>query len=202
MFAKLCGRDFYRRVILVTTMWSECSAENEPELVTRLQDLKANYWQPMITQGSRDFRFRKTADSAWEIINHVVESLERSRSSELVKIHEELVQDGKKVPATEAGKRLHSRMQELVERQNGILEQLREELAKSADQEPMVIDLLLDDLSKLRKERERAMADMAALESIMERFRRRTCQFIYLSPSRLIRTPVPYIEWRDLVHPV
>ncbi|KXN85567.1 hypothetical protein AN958_11134 [Leucoagaricus sp. SymC.cos] len=85
MFQKLCGTDFYRRVALVTTMWPD-----EPDRVTysecrrREKELQENYWNVMITMGSRVYRFTKRAKSAERIIIPLREFLESFTCIELL----------------------------------------------------------------------------------------------------------------------
>lgn len=183
MFQKLCGRNFYQRVVLATTMWPEgmsqfhqndqiASEHNEFywQLFSREKDLERNYWGPMIRQGSAHFRFTGTQDSAWGIFNHIIHTRERARrASAAVRIQMELVQQGKDVPRTDAGKHLHGLLQGLAMKQGGMIEQLRNELLKSAGQDRAVVDALLDELSRLREERTQTMREMNALDSSLIR---------------------------------
>ena len=59
-----------------------------------------------------------------------------------VRIQMELVEQGKEVPKTDAGKHLHGLLQGLVMKQGGMIEQLRNELVKSAGRDRAVIDAL------------------------------------------------------------
>ena len=54
----------------------------------------------------------------------------------------ELVEQGKEVPKTDAGKHLHGLLQGLVMKQGGMIEQLRNELVKSAGRDRAMIDAL------------------------------------------------------------
>ncbi|KAI5991456.1 P-loop containing nucleoside triphosphate hydrolase protein, partial [Pisolithus albus] len=66
MFKELCGKDNYKNVVFVTTMWDKVSKEVGLE---REQDLQSDFWRAMISSGSTTRRFERTTESAWEIIN-------------------------------------------------------------------------------------------------------------------------------------
>ncbi|KAJ3556623.1 hypothetical protein NP233_g11937 [Leucocoprinus birnbaumii] len=174
MFQKLCGRDFFRKVVLVTTMWPKEATPDPSELESRERDLKDNYWKPMILKGSTSFRYRNTEESAWTIFNHLLGIQQADdRLVLLVKIQQELVNEKKKVPATQAGKRLHGFMQDVVTKQAHVIGQLKVELVKSAGQDQFVINALLQELAQLAQERERARKEMAELDtSLMSSVRR------------------------------
>lgn len=48
VFEKLCGIDFFKRVILATTMWEE----DADDVVRREEQLIEGYWAQMIRRGS------------------------------------------------------------------------------------------------------------------------------------------------------
>ncbi|KAI6033489.1 hypothetical protein BKA83DRAFT_1795081 [Pisolithus microcarpus] len=75
IFKEPCGKDNFKNVIFVTTMWDRVSEEVGSE---REQDLQSNFWQEMISLGSTIHRFEGTTESAWKIIN----SLPASRMAE------------------------------------------------------------------------------------------------------------------------
>jgi len=77
----------------------------------------------------------------------------------------ELVEQGKEVPKTDAGKHLHGLLQGLVMKQGGMIEQLRNELVKSAGRDRAVIDALLEELGRLREERAQTMREVNVLDS-------------------------------------
>lgn len=187
MFQKLCGRNFYQRVVLVTTMWPEGTSqfpnttkdeqltfgesENDEfyrQLLHREKDLEVNYWGSMIRQGSTHFRFTGTQDSAWRIFNYIIDARAKARLA-AIRIQMELVEQGKEVPKTDAGKHLHGLLQGLVMKQGGMIEQLRNELVKSAGRDRAVINALLEELSRLREERAQTMREVNVLDSSLIR---------------------------------
>jgi len=60
-----------QRITLVTTMWDRVydphRAERQEEVV------KSDYWKAMIDNGAGFERFLNTADSAWNIVNKMLE---------------------------------------------------------------------------------------------------------------------------------
>jgi hypothetical protein len=172
MFQKLCGENFFSRVLLTTTMWptpeDPCYDDEEAQCLRREAELKENYWKSMMDLGSTTHRFKPTEpDSAWNILNRIIQTHSQDK---WVQIHQELMQ-GHKIPKTEAGKRLHAMMEDLVNRQNRVMDNLKEELAKSAGQDPKVIAALLEDLRKLRVEREKHLRDIKELRrNVFQKF--------------------------------
>ncbi|KAJ3552254.1 hypothetical protein NP233_g12923 [Leucocoprinus birnbaumii] len=183
MFQRLCGERFFEKVVLATAMWPEdlgpvsasssLTAQLSPDLISREKDLIEIYWGLMIERGSQYFRFTRTRESAWSIFNSLLRIQHENRLIHLVHIQEELVNQKRSVPRTTAGKRLHGFVQEVALRQTKVIEQLKAELLKSGGQDRMVIDSLLEDLSRLQEEKKRTKWEMDALDpSVFKRFTR------------------------------
>jgi hypothetical protein len=70
MLKKLCGDDRLKNIILATTKWG-----NIDEAVGRRreQQLSETYWKRMLLRGSRMARFMDTRESAWAIIDLVLD---------------------------------------------------------------------------------------------------------------------------------
>lgn len=172
MFQKLCGEDFFKKVILVTTMWPElestetngiASDEYNDEMKScsnREKELETIYWSDMLNHGSMTRRFSNSKDSAWDIIDCIIATESQKR---LVRIQEEMVTQGKKLPNTDAGRQLHGITQELIDRQNDLFKRMKEELGQNVDQ--VVVQALLEELKELQKDREKALEDMRQLDS-------------------------------------
>ncbi|KAH7914568.1 P-loop containing nucleoside triphosphate hydrolase protein, partial [Hygrophoropsis aurantiaca] len=108
MFHKLVGAEAARNVILTSTKWAHIKQEAGRN---REEQLVATFWKEMIESGSRIARFLGTHESAWEIINLIVER----NALEALHIQRELVDLGKLIPDTEAGNALRLTLQGLVE---------------------------------------------------------------------------------------
>ncbi|KAL4078012.1 P-loop containing nucleoside triphosphate hydrolase protein [Scleroderma citrinum] len=99
MFKELCGRDNFKNVVLVTTMWDEVL---EDVGLQREKELQSEFWKTMIRLGSTTRRFHLTEESAWEIINTISASLPEERRPLL--IQQEMVDEHKPLHKTSAGK--------------------------------------------------------------------------------------------------
>ncbi|KAI6115143.1 hypothetical protein EDD16DRAFT_1472930 [Pisolithus croceorrhizus] len=66
MFKELCGKENFKNVVPVTTMWDKVTEEVGS---LREKELHADFWRSMISLGSSVHRFEGTMDSAWKIIN-------------------------------------------------------------------------------------------------------------------------------------
>ncbi|KAL4065615.1 P-loop containing nucleoside triphosphate hydrolase protein [Scleroderma yunnanense] len=99
MFKELCGRDNFKNVVLVTTMWSEVL---EDVGLQREEELQNDFWKAMIQLGSTTHRFHLTEESAWEIIDTISVSLPEERRPLL--IQQEMVDENKPLHKTSAGK--------------------------------------------------------------------------------------------------
>lgn len=177
MFQKLCGEDFFEKVVLTTTMWPDATEDNREETeacIVREAELEANYWPDMMKHGSTIRRFTNTQESAWDIVDHIIDVESQRR---WVRIQEEMVTQGKKLPNTEAGQQLHGIMQDLIKRQNDLLKRIKDEFGKTNDK--TILQELLKELDGLQKERDQAMRDMRQLDASafgpITRWLRREC---------------------------
>ncbi|KIO01012.1 hypothetical protein M404DRAFT_40787, partial [Pisolithus tinctorius Marx 270] len=66
MFMELCGKENFKNIVLVTTMWDEVTEEVGS---ARENELQSGFWQAMINLGSTIHRFDGTMESAWKIIS-------------------------------------------------------------------------------------------------------------------------------------
>ena len=98
MFNKLCGEDALKKVVLATTKWCDVTPNVGP---SREQQLSSNYWHDMLRQGSQMERFENTYESAWAIVNLILDE-----DSVIALIQEELIDLQNCLPETEAGKTL------------------------------------------------------------------------------------------------
>jgi hypothetical protein len=208
MFKKLCGEDFFERVVLVTTMWpatmSDPAADQgyyQGEMRSceeRENELETVYWSDMINHGSKTWRFTNSKESTWDIIDYIIDIESQKRC---VRIQEEMVAQGKKLPNTDAGRQLHGITQDLIDRQNDLFRRMKVELGETA--EKTVVQALLQEMNELQKEREKALRDMrqldtSALSRLIRKLRKltpRKCLFAY-DTSRPIEA---FIQEFDIV---
>ncbi|KAG1740777.1 kinase-like domain-containing protein, partial [Suillus paluster] len=94
VFKELCGTNALENVILTTTMWDEVLEHIGSQ---REQQLKTQFWQEMMSHGSRTARFTASFDSAWEIVKHFDATTPRP-----VQLQKEMVDEGKALSETSA----------------------------------------------------------------------------------------------------
>ncbi|KAH7924807.1 kinase-like protein [Leucogyrophana mollusca] len=94
MFEELCGVNALQNVILTTTMWDEVPAEVGAQ---RENQLRNEFWGPMISHGCRTARFESTWESAWDIVGKFVTVTRKP-----VQLQVQLVDKGLKLPQTSA----------------------------------------------------------------------------------------------------
>jgi hypothetical protein len=127
MFRKLCGDKANGSVILGTTKWVEVP----PQVGERRErELKSKYWNEVIAAGSRVERFEGTSDSAWKIVNTILNFVEET---DRLQIQRELVELSRYIPETEAGKTLRYTLEQLLEMQKKMAEELKAQNATGGD---------------------------------------------------------------------
>ncbi|KAI5998380.1 hypothetical protein F5J12DRAFT_850045 [Pisolithus orientalis] len=119
IFKELCGKDNYKNVIFVTTMWDQVWEEIGSE---REQDLQSDFWREMISLGSTTRRFEGTTESARDIIDAV--SFSRLAERRPLQIQREMVDKHLPLDKTSAGKMV-SRLLSLRLGSDGILARIR-----------------------------------------------------------------------------
>ncbi|RDB17360.1 GTPase IMAP family member 4 [Hypsizygus marmoreus] len=125
IFNKLCGKEATKTVVLATTKWGDVA---RPVGERRERQLKQIHWADMMKLGSTVLRFEDTQESAWAIVNHILESTKRRRNSvDAVQIQLEMVEVEKLLAETEAGRTLRYTLQELLDAQKRIAAQMRKE---------------------------------------------------------------------------
>ena len=157
MFQELCGTRAFRNIILATTMWDEVDEETG---VAREEELKTKYWRAMVERNSTTSRFNGTRESAFALIDPLID-IANTRSSVL--LQQEMVDMRQKLPATSAGRELCSVMEELVKRREDILRRIRKEM-KSADCDKTDLASLQEDHQKLKKILELRVNEMRRLK--------------------------------------
>jgi len=117
MFAELTGRGGTKNVVLATTMWDKLHPVLD-DGNKREKSLKKKYWKVMIRHGAAVDRFLNTSDSAWSIVDNVVN---RNGPKAALLFQKETVDQGQYVEDTSAGEALELDFGRLVKRQNKIV---------------------------------------------------------------------------------
>jgi len=114
MFKEVCGRDNFKNVAFVTTMWDEVF---EGVSLQREQKLKEDFWKAKIRLGSTTHRFHLAEESAWETINTLSVSLPGERRP--LRIQREMVDEDKPLHKTSAGKAVLRSISKMRKRTTG-----------------------------------------------------------------------------------
>ncbi|KAL0954456.1 hypothetical protein HGRIS_003432 [Hohenbuehelia grisea] len=145
MFSELCGDEAARGVVLATTMWGKLKS---PEVGTkRLNELLKTTWKPMIESGSCADQFLDGYQSAWNIIDLVIERWK----TRTVLLQEEMVNLKKRLGETSAGDTLYAAIQEAWAGQREILQGLRERTSKLDNPDSELVRHLEAQYNKLQE---------------------------------------------------
>lgn len=120
VFANLCGDEAMHKVILATTMWNKVKEDTGAR---REMELKEEYWKAMLEKNSTAVRFYGTSQSAWNIVDEIIRSPNRSP----LLLQEELVDFHKRLSETKAGITLYEELRNLVSLHNDAVRKLQEE---------------------------------------------------------------------------
>ena len=156
MFEELCGKNAFKNIILTTTMWDEVDKEMGED---REAQLKKEYWRTMLERNSTTSRFLRTRESAFELIEPLIDAA-NIRSSVL--LQNELVDMRKSLPATSAGLELFSAMGQLVSQREDLLRRIRKEMSRS-DGDKMTLEPLQEEHQNLQKSLETMVFEMRRL---------------------------------------
>jgi DNA repair exonuclease SbcCD ATPase subunit len=125
LLEKLCGKDAFQTIILTTTMWDEVDEEAGE---ARERELKSKYWQAMLDRNSTTRRFMRSRESAFELINPLIDAANKRNS---LLLQDELVEMRKKLPLTPDGQALFSAMELLVRQREDLLRRIRNEMKRT-----------------------------------------------------------------------
>lgn len=125
-FRKLVGKQSLQSVILVSTMWDELDTELG---VAREQDLKMNYWNYMLSQGTGIARFEGSQKSAFTIIQPL---LDTANERHAIRLQKELVKLQRELPETGAGQALFSKLEFVLKERQDTALRFREAVQKGS----------------------------------------------------------------------
>jgi len=157
MFGRLCGDLPLRRVRLVTTMWD--TARDRRAAEQREKELKDDFWKDLISDGAVMRRFDNTPASAQVIQD---ELLVLGKDGDELLLQEELVEQGKRLNETEAGKVLYSRFQQLLVEQRKTLKELADEARNQND--PALAKSLQEEYEKINEQLQKTFEEMKEMK--------------------------------------
>jgi chromosome segregation ATPase len=155
MFRQLCGDGALKNVCITTTNWDRVTKE---EGDMREQELRGslNLFKPLINEGAQLVRHDKAIASARSIINYLIH-----KDPTKLKTQVEL-DEGKKLEETEAGSVLKEEVKASLEKLEGRLRVLKEEMEEAERKKHAEL------LAELEEERQKWKAQMKKLENDLE----------------------------------
>lgn len=154
MFSQLCGDQGVKKVILVTTMWDKVKIWTGAQ---REHDLRLNYWRDMMDKGASVARFRNTHQTAWKIIDIIVQE----STTDVLLLQEELVDLKLRLNETKAGIMLYSNLQELLLEQQKTIQLIAQQAREEGD--PVLVTKLAADHSRIEREFQKTFTEMKRL---------------------------------------
>ena len=122
LFLKLCGQEYLKNVVLVTSKWDKVGVDDQVKIENREKQLLDNFWSGMRDHGCGYERYDNTTSCAQRIIKPIL-----SFEPNWLQVQRELGK-GKNLNETAAGQVLHQDVAQLVKdyevRIDGIKEQL------------------------------------------------------------------------------
>ncbi|KIO01138.1 hypothetical protein M404DRAFT_150982 [Pisolithus tinctorius Marx 270] len=131
MFKELCGKENFKNVVLVTTMWDEVTEEVGS---ARENELQSDFWRSMIDLGSTIHRFDGTMESAWKIISCL--SVAPPVQRRPLQIQREMVDGHVPLHRTAAGRAVMATLTDLMSGVKGIFKQLKNSKKRSRSPVP------------------------------------------------------------------
>ena len=138
-------------------MWDEVDDETGK---IREEDLKSNYWKSMLDRSSTTSRFMRTRESAFEVIDPLIEAANK-RSSDL--LQKELMDMSKKLPSTSPGQEAFLKMKDLVSQHEDLLLRIRNKM-KGTDGDETTLESLQEEYQRLRIDLEATINKMRGLK--------------------------------------
>ncbi|KAF9447342.1 hypothetical protein P691DRAFT_776210 [Macrolepiota fuliginosa MF-IS2] len=144
VFGKICGDIAANQVLLVSTMWQSTKSEDGAK---KEEQLKAEYWKPLIDAGARVDRLTlNNTSEAWRVIDNLIK---QSGERKVLLLQEELVELEKRLKETQAGMALYATLQKSLNEQKKVLDFLRRQLEQSEN--PLLVKELREECDKIEQ---------------------------------------------------
>jgi len=165
MFRELCGEQTLKNVILMTNMWERVTPEQGAD---REQQLRDKYFKAAIEKGAQLCRHTNSPESTQEILRKILKN-----EPLVLKIQDELIDQGKDIGQTGAGEELNREICEVVERYQreigGVEESMREAMEKKDEESREELE---EEKRRMEEEMEKLREEPAEMESKFEKARR------------------------------
>lgn len=165
LFSKLCGSSAMDQVIFVTTKWDRLG--DKAEGTERVRELKSEFWSNMIELGATllhvqpsDIQVPVTDNhrQPWDIVREIVVSVNVRETRDqkiLLQIQDEIINQRRYLPETDAGRELRMTLESLLQTAKDLRRREREDARAGRSTETMErrqaeIELLTAQLQAMR----------------------------------------------------
>lgn len=155
MFGQLCGEHAVKKVMLATTMWDQIKISAGAQ---REHEMRLNYWRIMIEKGALVARFRNTPQTAWKIIDMLIQE----PTTEILLLQEELIDLKLRFNETEGGMMLYSNLLKLLVEQQKTIRSLADQ-GRGKNNNPALVSKLAEDHNRIEKEFQKMFSEMKRL---------------------------------------
>ena len=158
MFREICGDSTLKNVILVTNMWEEVTqAVGE----AREQELITDFFKPALDEGAQLARYHNTAESAHDIIRRIMKN-----QPVALQVQCELVDKGKDIADTVAGKAVNNELNVQIRRHQMELKAIQEEMVQALKDKDEELGKELEEKNyKLREQMNKIRQDSQGMAS-------------------------------------
>lgn len=149
LFRELCGKRASTLVTMATTHWDIAELEATGVGITRENEFRTKFWSDILNAGASLERIQDYGSDPKRIINGILAKAQEKEVRKMeLQIQEELVDKKKRIPETEAGKKLRYTLEELEKMMKEAptldLEQQRQKMASVQEQlEALKVPLLM-----------------------------------------------------------
>lgn len=153
-FRQLCGDESMTSVALATTHWSRSPHERQRQ-EARHQELATNalFWKELVRKGAKVFRHDSELDSAWAIVNYLLDQNPGSGTGVHLRVQREMAA-GMTLDQTTIGAAFEQRVRELSASYESQISELRadlEDMRRQGQRDRRKIDQLSGDRDQLRE---------------------------------------------------
>ena len=160
MLGKLSGVDPAKKLIFVTTMWDDKKVADRAE--ANEEELRNNFFKPMLDLGAGMKAFINTTDSARGIVAQLLLKHNLEEDHTVTLIQEEMGKVGKDLPETKAAQEVMTELQRLLAVHKKTIQELKR-AAEKADNEQMIASLNKE-LAENQKQMDKTYKEVAKLK--------------------------------------
>jgi len=140
----MCGDQALRNVVIMTTMWGKVTAEVG---VARERELASSFFKPALDNGALLLRHNDSIESTHQLIRTILD-----KQWVTLRIQKEIVDQGKSLSETAAGKELQKELNERVKKHQRQLQELHEMLNQTKANDGETRQELEQEILKLQQE--------------------------------------------------